>query len=102
MPPSVDVVLGATLGGDAATATRAAAALQNLRFPGKVIAVDAGGGRLTLVLASGAKVLLGDDGDLPLKLAVASKILPLSPGATYADVSVPQRAVAGYNSQVGG
>jgi cell division protein FtsQ len=102
VPPSVDVAIGATLGGDAAIAVRAAAPLAGLRFPGKVVAVDAGDGALTLVLASGTKVVLGDAGDLRLKLAVASKILALSQGAPYVDVSVPQRPVAGFNSQVGG
>jgi hypothetical protein len=37
-----------------------------------------------------------------LKLAIAKQILPLTAGATYVDVSVPERPVAGYTPQVGG
>jgi hypothetical protein len=54
------------------------------------------------VLASGLQLRLGDSGDLKLKLSIAKQLLPLTPGAAYVDVSVPERPVAGYNSQVGG
>lgn len=102
VPRSVDVIVGSTLDGHPADAVRAVAPLAGSRFPGQVRSVVAGDGYLTLVLGSGTKVLLCDGGDLRLKLAVARRILPLSPGAAYVDVCVPERAVAGYNSQVGG
>ena len=50
----------------------------------------------------GHGVRLGDSGDLRLKLSIAKQILPLAGGAAYVDVSVPERPVAGYKSQVGG
>ena len=57
------------------------------------------GGRdeLTLVLASGLELRLGDAGDLALKLAVARAILRAQAsrrgGSAYLDVSVPERPV---------
>jgi hypothetical protein len=63
-----------------------------------------------LQLPGGREVRLGDLSNLAVKLAVAAAILPQSPDAAYVDVSVPTRAVAGYqtgtvtdaNSQVSG
>jgi cell division protein FtsQ len=73
-------------------------------FPARVRAVRADGGELTLVLRSGEEVRLGDRSDLRLKLAVARRmLLTLGPdsGATYLDVSVPERpVVGGGNAQV--
>jgi len=57
---------------------------------------------LMLALASGQEIRLGDASDLRLKLAVAARILPLASGAHYLDVSVPDRSVAGFNSQLSG
>jgi len=66
-----------------------------------------GGGELTLVLASGLELRLGEDAALALKVAAAREILPLLDppalgGPTYLDLSVPERPVAGttLNSQV--
>jgi hypothetical protein len=59
-------------------------------------------GVLTLVLASGTELRLGDSGDLRLKLSIAKRLLPLAAGARYVDVSVPERPVAGSNPQVAG
>jgi hypothetical protein len=80
----------------------AIAPLRPLRLGGRVRQVLAGDGQLTLVLASGTELRLGDSGDLRLKLSIAKQILPLAGGAAYVDVSVPERPVAGYKSQVGG
>lgn len=107
---TVDLVPGERLTGPAAVALRAVAPLDRLRFPGRVRTVRASDGELTLVLASGLEVRLGDGGDLALKLAVAKRIIPRAGNARYVDVSVPERAVAGYrdvaavdaNLQVGG
>jgi hypothetical protein len=45
---------------------------------------------------------LGDATNLRLKLAVAARIVPTAAGARYVDVTVPERAVAGYDSQAAG
>jgi hypothetical protein len=53
---------------------------------------------LTFILRSGLELRLGDLREVPLKLAVASEVLPglLSRGGyAYLDVSVPERPVAG-------
>ena len=53
------------------------------------------------MLGSGTEVRLGDGGDLRLKLSIVKRLLPLTVGARYVDVSVPERPVAAYNPQVG-
>jgi len=57
---------------------------------------------LTLLLGSGTEIRLGDSGDLRLKLAIAKQLLPVTNGARYLDISVPERPVASFNPQVGG
>ena len=65
---------------------------------------------LTLVLASGVELRLGDLDRLALKLAVAARILPQveapAKGPPYLDLTVPERPVgssaAVQNPQVGG
>jgi hypothetical protein len=61
---------------------------------------------LTLKLAGGFEIRLGDPGDLRLKLAIARRILratgAATSGATYLDVSVPERPVVFDKSQVVG
>jgi hypothetical protein len=59
---------------------------------------------LTLLLASGLELRLGELQAVPLKLAVAARIVPsllTQGGFAYLDVSVPERPVAGttLNSQ---
>jgi cell division protein FtsQ len=50
-------------------------------------------------LRSGLELLLGDSGDVKLKLAVAKRVLPLLPsGSTFLDVSIPGRPVSGIGS----
>jgi len=105
--PKTTVRVGATLpvagGGLAASVLMPVAAG---RFPARVRAVRADGRELTLVLRSGLEVRLGDPSDLRLKLAVARRILldlDAASGATYVDVSVPERpVVGGGNAQVAG
>jgi hypothetical protein len=71
-----------------------------------VSTVRVGKDELTLTLGGGLQVLLGDTGDLRLKLAIARRILGVTGAATagggYLDVSVPERPVLSSNSQVGG
>ena len=64
------------------------------RFFGGVSEARELDGDLVLVLRSGTEVRLGPAEDLPLKVAVARRILGLvEPGAQYVDVSVPERPV---------
>jgi cell division protein FtsQ len=99
---SVDVAVNATLGGPGARGIAAVAPLRPLRLGADVRQVLTADGELTLVLASGTELRLGNSGDLRLKLSIAKQLLPLTTGAAYVDISVPERPVAGYNSQVAG
>jgi cell division protein FtsQ len=100
LPAGTDVSVNSTLAGVAARGVAAVAPLRPLRLTGRVRQVLVGEGQLTLVLGSGTELRLGDSGDLRLKLSIAKQILPLAGGAAYVDVSVPERPVAGYKSQV--
>jgi cell division protein FtsQ len=102
LPASADVSVNATLDGAGAMGVAAVAPLRALRMPVSVRQVLTGEGELTLVLFSGTKLRLGDTGDLRLKLAIARRILPMTHGAAYVDVSVPERPVAGYNPRLEG
>lgn len=104
VPTAVDLAVGASVG-DArlATAVRAATAVFRDGVGGlRVRAVDAGEDILTFTLRNGLQVRLGTLQQLPLKLAIARKILAAGGVAHYVDVSVPERPVAGTNSQVEG
>jgi cell division protein FtsQ len=102
VPRSVDVTVNSTLAGPGARGVAAVAPLRPLRVGADVRQVLTGDGELTLVLASGTELRLGNSGDLHLKLSIAKQLIPLTTGAAYVDVSVPERPVAGYDSQVGG
>lgn len=89
---------GALVEGDLRTAVGAVAPLAGERFPSRVVSVTTADG-LTLRLRSGLELRLGDTRDVPLKLAVAGRVIPLLPtGSGYLDVSVPDRPVAGTAS----
>jgi hypothetical protein len=96
LPRSADVQVGATVapdeGGDAAAALAVA---RRVGFRGHVRDVSRTDGSLVFALRSGLQLRLGDEQDLALKLTVAARILPLIRGATYLDVSLPARSVAG-------
>jgi hypothetical protein len=98
-PRSAMIELNSTLGGDVGRAVQAVAPLGPLRIGLDVRQVRAGD-ELTLVLAGHRELRLGTAGDLLLKLAIAKRILPLTPGAAYVDVSVPERPVAGFKPRV--
>jgi cell division septal protein FtsQ len=101
----VPVTVGAPLPPSLAGAATALGTLRGAGLPGSVSSVQAGRDELTLRLSGGLEVLLGDTGDLRLKLAIARRILRLTGAATgggYLDVSLPQRPVLNQNSQVGG
>lgn len=72
-------------------------------FPARISTATLSHGELTLRLRSGLELRLGDPVDVRLKLAVARRALRLLPaGTTYLDVAVPQRPVAGADSQLSG
>ena len=101
----VDVSLGATLSDpNALSAVAGVVPLGRVAFPERVASVETTDGSVTLHLRSGLALVLGATTDLRLKLVIAKRLLPeapTSPGA-YLDLSVPERPVAGINSQVGG
>ena len=101
----VHIRVGEPLPATARAAATALAPLQGAPLPGGVRLVR-GGKELTLVLGGGLEVLLGDHGDLQLKLAIARRILRATAATTtgggYLDVSVPERPVLSLKSQVGG
>lgn len=99
---SVKLVVGDPTTGDLRTAVAAVAPLVGSDFPGRVSSVTATPDELTLRLRSGLEIRLGDTVDVPLKLAVAARLIPLlDADTTYLDVAVPERPVSGtLNSQV--
>jgi cell division protein FtsQ len=79
-------------------AVRALALARTVHFPGRVRMVRVREHDLTLLLGSGIELRLGDLNAEPLKLAVATRVLPVlrqHGGYLYLDVSVPERPVAG-------
>jgi len=103
---AVDVEVGAPLPPQLTAAATALAPLRGAGLPGGVAAVRVGKGELTLQLGGGLEVLLGDTGDLRLKLAIARRILHQTGaalgGTGYLDVSVPLRPVLSSEPKVGG
>jgi hypothetical protein len=101
----VDISVGAKLPATVAGAAHALAPLRSAPLPGGVVAVRAGK-ELTLLLAGGFEVRLGDPGDMRLKLAIARRLLRMTgvagEGRGYLDVSVPARPVLNTNPQVSG
>ena len=101
VPASVDVTIGSVVSGSAAArAARALRPVSSTTFPARISTVRAGEDELTFLLASGLEIRLSDETNLPLKLGVASQIVPLLPahllgGPAYLDLSVPERPVAG-------
>jgi cell division protein FtsQ len=97
---AVDVAVGESVAHPiAARALRVLARVAAQRLPTRVRTVRADG-ELVLVLASGLELRLGDETELPLKLAVAAEILRPLDGrhdlaTAYLDVSVVERPVSG-------
>ncbi|MEX2211429.1 MAG: FtsQ-type POTRA domain-containing protein [Gaiellaceae bacterium] len=104
VPKTLAVERGAMLAeGDLRETILALEALDSEGLPARVRTVRSQNGELALVLASGFELRLGAAVDLPLKLAVARRVLPLLDGSElYLDVSVAERPVAGatLNSEV--
>ena len=107
LPTSTELQLGSFLGGgDSGLAARSLAAFVGSGFPG-VTFVRARDGQITLGLRGGLEIHLGAPVDLRLKIAIAHGIvpglaLPAAGGPDYLDISVPERPVAGRNSQLSG
>ena len=108
LPATTDIELGSFLGGrDGGLAARSLAAFVGSGFPGRVTYVRALNGQITLGLRGGLELRLGAPVDLPLKIAIAHSIVPslarpAAGGPNYLDLAVPERPVAGRNSQPGG
>jgi cell division protein FtsQ len=98
------VEAGAAVGdSDAIRAIKAIATARRAGFAARLAGVRATGDGLTFILAGGMQVRFGDVTALPVKLAVAGRLLPLVQGtSTYIDLSVPERPVAGGNAQLSG
>jgi hypothetical protein len=59
-------------------------------------------GVLVFHLRSGLELVLGAPTDIPLKIAIAQKVLPKLPtGTRSVDVSVPSRVVSSFQSVSG-
>jgi hypothetical protein len=85
------------------TAAAAAAAAHAVGLAGSFAArVDSASkvnGTLVFHLRSGLELLLGDAGDIKLKVAVAARVLAILPtGSNFLDVSSPGRLVSGIGS----
>ena len=93
---------GTTIEGELRTAVRAVTPLAASRFPARVVSVRTDADHLlTLRLANGLELRLGDPSQVDLKLAIAAKVIPLlRDGSSYLDVSVPGRPVGGTGDYV--
>ncbi len=100
VPKEVGVAVGDTLADTTARHAVRLLSLARLELPARVRAVRIEHGDAALILRSGVEVRLGREHDLPLKLAVAARILPrLGSDTTYLDVAVPDRPVAGTETE---
>lgn len=77
-------------------------ALQGAQLARRVGSVRNDSGQWIYVLRGGLQVRVGTRAELALKLAIARRILERAPVVGYLDVSVPERPVAGQESQVSG
>jgi hypothetical protein len=103
LPKTVDVALGATLGtGAGAEEVAILAPLHEARLARRVASVHETDGQWVYMLRGGLELRVGAPSDLPLKLAIARRILDHTPVSGYLDVSVPTRPVAGLDTQVSG
>jgi hypothetical protein len=94
LPPNADPLVGAVLADDSAATVQALASMREVRLPIPIRSVRLVDREASITLASGVEVILGRPTELPLKLAVVARILPLAPDVRYLDVSVPERTVA--------
>ena len=64
-----------------------------MRLPIPIRSVRLVDGEISLTLSSGTDILMGSRSRLPLKAAVAARILEVAATARTIDVSVPERVV---------
>ncbi len=108
LPQAAQVDIGSILADeDGGAAARALTAFGSSSFPRRVAWARVDAGSMRLGLKSGLELRFGPPTELPLKIAIAQTILPTLPlpangGPTYLDVSVPDRPVAGTNTQPAG
>jgi cell division protein FtsQ len=92
------VRIGTDVTGSGAAKAAHAAGLAGTFAP-RVASASITAGVLVFHLRSGLELLLGDGGDIRLKVAVARHVLPLLPaGSSFLDVSIPGRPVSGTGS----
>lgn len=108
LPVRTDLQIGAFLADQpGALAARSLAAFVGSGFTERITFVRALDGQITLGIRGGLEVRLGAPVDLRLKIAIARGILPAlalpaAGGPDYLDLAVPERPVAGRNSQPSG
>jgi hypothetical protein len=104
VPAATHVELGAVLPtGGGREAAHALAPLVRAPLPVRIEWVAFRHRELVFQFVSGVELRLGRPDDLRLKLAIARRIVTVLPAATrFLDVSVPERPVAGADSQVSG
>lgn len=93
LPATADPLVGAVVADDSALAVSALVTVRDVRLPVPIRSVRLADGEITLTLSSGTDVLMGGRSQLPLKAAVAARILEAAPTSRTIDVSVPERVV---------
>jgi cell division septal protein FtsQ len=105
LPSATELRPGDTLADNQQSLAVRALAHVRERFPAPIVTARESEGHITLVLALKQELRLGGAGALPLKLAVAERVLEtLDPAEVaellYLDVSLPARPVAAANPQL--
>jgi cell division septal protein FtsQ len=94
LPATADPLVGAAVSDEPALAIHALSTMRDGLPDLPVRSVRLVDGEVSMTVRSGAVILFGGPSELPLKVAVAARVLELSPTAQTIDVSVPERAVA--------
>jgi cell division septal protein FtsQ len=108
LPQRTDIAVGSLLGDNpGGLAARSLSTFVGSGLTTRIAFVKALDGQITLGLRGGLEVRLGAPVDLSLKIAIVRGLLPTfappaAGGPTYLDVAVPERPVAGRNSQLSG
>jgi hypothetical protein len=103
LPQTVPIRLGGMLAASGRGDEIAALGpLQGAGLVGRVATVHIDHGQIVYTLRGGIELRAGTASRLPLKLEIAHRILATTPVVGYLDVSVPERPVAGDNSQLSG
>ena len=98
LPRSVRIGLGRPLTGAGRAAVTGLVPVAGTPFVARVRSFAAPAGQVTMSLRSGVELRLGSPDAVPLKLAIARRIVPtLAAGGSpaYLDLTVPERPVAG-------